>query len=72
MYGYETHPKSKLPTVERFLFKALRRTGLVEKDKDIKEYDYSKCGRTDKGVSAAGNYFSIRLFINNKEWENLL
>lgn len=67
MYGYETHPKSKLPTVERFLFKALRWTGLIDKNKDIKEYDYSKCGRTDKGVSAAGNYFTIWLFINIKE-----
>ena len=40
---------------------------MVNKDLDFKEYDYSKCGWTDKGVSAAGNYFSIRLLITEKE-----
>lgn len=33
----------------------------------MKEIEYAKCGRTDKGVSAAGNYFSLKLFINQKE-----
>lgn len=59
MHGFETHSQSRLPTIEYFLFKALYRVGLIDKKKKISEYDYSKCGRTDKGVSAAGNYFTI-------------
>jgi tRNA U38,U39,U40 pseudouridine synthase TruA len=29
LLGYETQPGSRLPTVERFLFKALKRVGLI-------------------------------------------
>lgn len=39
---------------------------------DIDKYDYSKCGWTDKGVSAAGNCFSIWLWVSEKEEVNLL
>jgi hypothetical protein len=35
------------------IFKALERTRLLVGDK--KESQYSRCGRTDKGVSSVGN-----------------
>lgn len=66
MYGYETHINSDLPTVEWFLFKALKKVGLIEDWKDLKKYDYSKSAWTDKGVSAAGNVFAIKFFIDKK------
>ncbi|KAI9187853.1 pseudouridine synthase deg1 [Blastocladiella emersonii ATCC 22665] len=43
-------------TVEHHLFEALRTTRLVD---DITQADYSRCGRTDKGVSATGNAVSL-------------
>ena len=46
-------------TVEHHLFYALRRTCLIAGDSNIKESGYSRCGRTDKGVSALGNVFSL-------------
>ncbi len=36
------------------LFKALRRTRLVSEDAAISSMKYSRCGRTDKGVSGLG------------------
>lgn len=45
-------------TVEATLFEALMKTCLV---RDREECDYSRCGRTDKGVHAAGNYIALKL-----------
>lgn len=36
------------------LFPALRRVKLIPEDADISTLNYSRCGRTDKGVSAFG------------------
>lgn len=33
---------------------------------DYEDWDYSRWGRTDKGVSAAGNVFSIKIRNFNK------
>lgn len=52
----------KLPTVELELFKALTRTCLV---KDRTSCSFSRCGRTDKGVHAFGNYISLDLRVKN-------
>ena len=36
------------------LFKALRKTKLIAPDAEYAKLQYSRCGRTDKGVSALG------------------
>ena len=36
------------------LYEALRRTKLTPEDAGWQELGYSRCGRTDKGVSALG------------------
>jgi tRNA pseudouridine38/39 synthase len=36
------------------LFPALRRVKLIPEDAEVASLDYSRCGRTDKGVSALG------------------
>jgi tRNA pseudouridine38/39 synthase len=48
-------------TVERFLFDALVRTRLIA---DIDSCDYSRCGRTDRGVSAFGQVITLRVRSN--------
>ncbi|KNE62948.1 tRNA pseudouridine synthase A [Allomyces macrogynus ATCC 38327] len=45
-------------TVEHHLFEALTKAKLVA---DIKDADYARCGRTDKGVSATGNAVSLNV-----------
>ncbi|KNE61943.1 tRNA pseudouridine synthase A [Allomyces macrogynus ATCC 38327] len=45
-------------TVEHHLFEALTTAKLVA---DIKDADYTRCGRTDKGVSATGNAVSLNV-----------
>lgn len=40
--------------VQGELFKALVKTRLIAPDADISCLQYSRCGRTDKGVSALG------------------
>ena len=52
----------KLPTVELELFRALTKTCLV---KDRVSCNFSRCGRTDKGVHAFGNYISLDLRLKN-------
>ncbi|CAF9923638.1 MAG: hypothetical protein ALECFALPRED_002513 [Alectoria fallacina] len=73
--GLEFHPNNKtpLPTVEEELWKALNKARLVfptpnpllEPDEPNWEgCEYSKCGRTDKGVSAFGQVIGIRVRSN--------
>lgn len=47
-------------TVEEKLYEALETTKLI---KSREECRYSRCGRTDKGVHAAGNYFSCLMRV---------
>jgi tRNA U38,U39,U40 pseudouridine synthase TruA len=51
-------PVAHFPTVESLLFAALRKTCLVEERAGS---GYTRCGRTDRGVSAAGQVISLRL-----------
>ncbi|XP_050204803.1 uncharacterized protein LOC126654837 isoform X2 [Mercurialis annua] len=60
-YGFSSEGQMD-PTVESEIFKALERTRLLVGDK--KEIQYSRCGRTDKGVSAVGQV--IALFLRSK------
>ncbi|XP_057469979.1 uncharacterized protein LOC130758964 isoform X2 [Actinidia eriantha] len=55
------------PTVESEIFKALEKTRLIDGDK--KDLQYSRCGRTDKGVSSVGQVISLFLRSNQKESE---
>ena len=51
---------SKLPditemiTLQGHLFDALRRTRIIDWEATWRSLSYSRCGRTDKGVSALG------------------
>ncbi len=45
-------------TVEGVLFEACKRANLIE---DRKKCNFSRCGRTDKGVHGRGNYVSMDL-----------
>lgn len=60
------HPLSIPPTVETMLFAALRKACLVENREGC---GYTRCGRTDKGVSAAGQVLSIRLRSKAARWD---
>lgn len=61
--GFEYTQCGALPSVEEELYKALVRTCLIfpkdEKIVDFSTCDYSKCGRTDRGVSAFGQVIGI-------------
>ncbi|XP_042006937.1 tRNA pseudouridine(38/39) synthase-like isoform X2 [Salvia splendens] len=63
-YGFASEAQMD-PTVESEIFKALYKTRLVSGDK--KELQYSRCGRTDKGVSSVGQVISLSLRSNLKE-----
>lgn len=70
--GLEFHPNNKtpLPTVEEELWKALNKARLVfptpnallgPDEPNWEGCEYSKCGRTDKGVSAFGQVIGVRV-----------
>lgn len=54
------------------LFKAICHTKLCKSEEDIRASDYSKSGRTDRGVSAAGNVFALKLTLSQKEEKDLV
>ncbi|XP_031495610.1 uncharacterized protein LOC116261108 isoform X3 [Nymphaea colorata] len=56
---------TRSPTIESEIFKALHRTKLLIGEKN--ERSYSRCGRTDKGVSAVGQVIAIYLRSNLKD-----
>ncbi|ESQ33382.1 hypothetical protein EUTSA_v10007608mg [Eutrema salsugineum] len=60
-YGFSAEAQME-PSVESEIFKALERTRLLVGDK--KESNYSRCGRTDKGVSSTGQV--IALFLRSR------
>jgi tRNA pseudouridine38/39 synthase len=56
----QTEP-TPLPTVEEVLFKALCHARLVDRDASYEGCDWSRCGRTDLGVSSAGQVVALRI-----------
>uniref|UniRef100_A0A0E0KED6 Pseudouridine synthase I TruA alpha/beta domain-containing protein n=1 Tax=Oryza punctata TaxID=4537 RepID=A0A0E0KED6_ORYPU len=63
-YGFASEAHTE-PTVESEIFKALKRAKLLVGTR--KESCYSRCGRTDKGVSAIGQVISLFLRSNIKD-----
>ncbi|TVU46820.1 hypothetical protein EJB05_06389, partial [Eragrostis curvula] len=63
-YGFSSEGQAE-PTVESEIFKALERAKLLVDSR--KESCYSRCGRTDKGVSATGQVISLYLRSNIKD-----
>ncbi|KAK9478025.1 pseudouridine synthase [Lipomyces japonicus] len=49
------------PTVEGELLKAMETCKLIESATDLKACEFSRCGRTDKGVSALSQVVSLRV-----------
>ncbi|KAF9546736.1 pseudouridine synthase [Agrocybe pediades] len=56
--AYQLGP-TPLPTVENVLFDVLAQTRLVDKEAGFEGCGWEKCGRTDRGVSAAGQVVSL-------------
>ncbi|KAI7904046.1 pseudouridine synthase [Cokeromyces recurvatus] len=56
-YASQGQPEA-IPTVEDQLFKALKTCRLIE---NMEESDYSRCGRTDKGVSGLGQVIALKV-----------
>lgn len=63
-YGFSLEAQMD-PTVESEIFKALEKTRLLIGEK--KEIQYSRCGRTDKGVSAVGQVIALYLRSKRKD-----
>ena len=54
-------------TIEEVLFNAMKRCSLLEdkpNEQLMTEQNFSRCGRTDKGVNSSGNVFSLSLRYN--------
>ncbi|KAK5629256.1 hypothetical protein RRF57_004971 [Xylaria bambusicola] len=66
--GFEYQRHGTLPTIEEELWKALVKACLIfpENPNEINwdPWEYSKCGRTDRGVSAFGQVISLRMRSN--------
>ncbi len=56
--AYQNKP-TPLPTVEGVLFSALAKARLIDEEKGFEGCGWEKCGRTDSGVSAAGQVISL-------------
>ncbi|XP_042397552.1 tRNA pseudouridine(38/39) synthase-like isoform X2 [Zingiber officinale] len=63
-YGFASEAQMD-PTIESEIFKALERTKLMVGTKESS--GYSRCGRTDKGVSSSGQVISLYLRSNLKD-----
>jgi len=55
---------TQLPTVEEVLLKALYTKRLIDPATGMAGCDWARCGRTDKGVSAAGQVISLFVRTN--------
>ncbi|KAB1220796.1 tRNA pseudouridine(38/39) synthase [Morella rubra] len=62
-YGFASEAQMD-PTIESEIFNAFEKTRLLVGDK--KEVQYSRCGRTDKGVSSVGQVIALFLRSNLK------
>lgn len=67
--AYQSYP-TPLPTVEGVLFDALAHLKLIDPEKGFEGCGWEKCGRTDRGVSAAGQVISLWVRSTLKEFEH--
>lgn len=63
--GFEYSQSGTLPSIEEELFKALTKARLIFPEDhrivDFNNCEYSKCGRTDRGVSAFGQVIALKV-----------
>ena len=52
-------PQDEYPTIEGELLKALEKSKLIEKGAGWEGCEFSRCGRTDRGVSGAGQVVNL-------------
>lgn len=57
--GLAIQPDSPLPTVEGVLLQALEKSGLINFGEGWDGCGFARCGRTDRGVSAAGQVVNL-------------
>lgn len=62
-HGFARQPTTE-DTIEGHFFRALRQQKLIPEDADIATLNYSRCGRTDAGVSALGQVVALKLRSN--------
>ncbi|KAK9792249.1 hypothetical protein WJX73_006843 [Symbiochloris irregularis] len=67
--GFATQNSDTTRTVEDELYAALRRTCLIPHDSTWQSLQYSRCGRTDKGVSAASQVIALHVRSQGKAGE---
>ncbi|PPQ94673.1 hypothetical protein CVT25_009435 [Psilocybe cyanescens] len=62
-----------LPTVENVLFDVLAKTRLIDPEGGFEGCGWEKCGRTDRGVSAAGQVVSlwVRSALPSKQFQEV-
>lgn len=70
--AYQSLP-TPLPTVEDVLFNALVKAKLIDPEAGFEGCGWEKCGRTDRGVSAAGQVVSfwVRSALSGQEVESI-
>ena len=59
--GFESQKDGNKNSIEDYLFKSLKKVKLID---NIEYFDYTKCGRTDKGASAVYNYICLNILVN--------
>lgn len=68
--GFEYTPMANVPTIEEELWKALVKSCLIFPENpdviDFSPFEYAKCGRTDRGVSAFGQVINLRVRSQKK------
>ena len=66
--GFEYQANAPVPSIEEELWRALVKSCLIWPDApdkvDFAPWEYSKCGRTDRGVSAFGQVVGVRVRSN--------
>ena len=68
--AYQVTP-TPLPTVEGALFDALCKARLIDREAGFEGCDWSRCGRTDRGVSSAGQVIALRMRCSLRPMETV-
>lgn len=68
--GFACQPDNER-TIEAHIFRAMRSTCMVPETATYEQLQYTRCGRTDKGVSAYRQVISLRLRSKVKKGQPL-